>query len=163
MAQVVIKGELADRLHSLADQRGQSVETVLTELLHGQAELTHIGMVTTPQTQEALLKADRLRMYERARRYWRNAGDEARASLSDDELETEFWLFDPDGVPRLKADMAYLSVPLTPMQRLAQTIEADPEAWALGQPDLSERSRDILQNEFVDYLTQRLNRPSQDE
>ncbi len=128
MAQVIIKGELADQLYSLADQRGQSVETVLTELLHDQAGASHAGMVTTPQAQEALLKADRLRMYERARRFWRSAGDEARAALSDDELETEFWLFDPDGVPRLKVDMAYLTFPLTPMQRLAQTIEADPEA-----------------------------------
>ncbi|MHB8628470.1 MAG: hypothetical protein ACYDBJ_27960 [Aggregatilineales bacterium] len=73
MAQVVIKGELADRLHSLADQRGQSVETVLTELLHGQAGATHAGMVTTPQARESLSKADRLRMYERARRFWRRA------------------------------------------------------------------------------------------
>jgi len=63
------------------------------------------------------------RMYERARRYWRVQGDTVRAALSDDELKEQFWLFDQEGIPRLKADTAVVDPGTNPLLDLALSVE----------------------------------------
>jgi hypothetical protein len=107
--------------------------------------------------QEAILRQDRLHLYELARRYWRNAGDTERATLTEEQLDEQFWLFDSEGIPRLKSEQGTVTLQPNPLLKIAEAAEQ--EGWHSGETDISERSREILENEFADYLLARLNRP----
>jgi predicted transcriptional regulator len=107
--------------------------------------------------QELLLRQDRLHLYELARRYWRKTGNMERAALTDEQLDEQFWLFDSEGIPRLKSEQGTITLQPNSLLKLAEAAER--EGWRSGETDISERSREILNNEFADYLLARLNRP----
>lgn len=94
------------------------------------------------------------RMYERARRWWREHGDLERANLTDAELSDQFWLFDQEGVPRLKSDEGAVEVIPGSLAELAAAAEK--MNFHSGEPDIAERSREILETEFTDYLLRRI-------
>ncbi|MBN2305160.1 MAG: hypothetical protein JXQ72_11815 [Anaerolineae bacterium] len=94
------------------------------------------------------------RMYERARRIWREMGDTARTGLSDAEMAEQFWLFDAEGIPRLKSDQGEVEIP--PDSFLMIGAEARRAGIDTGQSDIADRSREILETEFADYLLARM-------
>jgi hypothetical protein len=89
------------------------------------------------------------RMYERARRYWREQGD-PRADLTDEDLNAQFWFFDPEGVPRLKSDPVDPTPPPGSLAALAESAKR--LDFHSGEPDIAQRSREILETEFTDHL-----------
>jgi tetratricopeptide (TPR) repeat protein len=113
----------------------------------------------TNNDSQLLERQDHLRLYERARRYWRSIGDSVRAALTDEQLDEQFWLFDHEGIPHLKSEQATIELPYDPLLAMLEEIEANPSQWSFGATDISERSREILNNEFADYLIARMNRP----
>ena len=87
---------------------------------------------------EANIKA---RMWERARRYWREVGDETRLALTDEELDEQFWFFDKGGIPRLKSD------PVDPPPRnplLDMADHAHKMGYRSGQMDISANFKDEI-------------------
>jgi len=102
---------------------------------------------------EDAVRQVRLRAYARARRYWQAAGDAERLALTDAELDEQFWLIDYEGVPRLKSEQGTIDIPPDSLLRLGEI--ADQADFRSGQTDISGRSREILNTEFVDYLINR--------
>jgi hypothetical protein len=92
----------------------------------------------------------RRRMYERARRHWREVSDSAHLQLSDADMDEQFWGFDKDGIPRLKSEVTDTTPPLGSAAALAAA--AKQHEFVSGDPTISTRSREILNNEFADYL-----------
>ena len=112
-------------------------------------------MITNRNEKQAeMIKAMRRRMYERARRYWQSVGDQKRLALTDEELDEQFWLFDPEGIPRLKSEEDTIEIPENPLLMIAKM--ADELGLSSGRGDISERSREILDTEFPDYLWRRM-------
>jgi hypothetical protein len=100
-----------------------------------------------------------LRVYGRARRYWARVGDAERLALTDADLDEQFWLFDADGIPRLKSEQGMIDIPENSLYRLGEAAEAFGAAFGPG--DVVERSREILNTEFADYLVKRLSDDAQ--
>jgi hypothetical protein len=155
---VIDDAELAHRIQGIARQERRSVREVLT------------SMVTQYQPQEsgddqpdaeALARRVRLAAYRRARAYWQANGDEERAALTDKQLDEAFWLFDTDGTPRLKADRDQVKFPKGSLH-VAGKILAGAD-YHSGQSDIGSRSREILNNEFANYILTRANRPVEDD
>src|SRR5579859_8222702 len=101
MAEINLRPDLVRRLQALSEQEHRPVDDVLDSLLAHYPSLNAVAF--TEAERARLLEEDRLRTYERARRYWRTMNDE-RQHLTDEQLREQFWLFDRDGIPRLKAD-----------------------------------------------------------
>ena len=96
--------------------------------------------------------------YQRAREAWQKSGENDRASLTDDQLDDQFWLFDPDGFPRLKTEQNNVELPENSLYRAGQALAM--AGFHSGQSDISARSREILETDFTDHLIERLNYPS---
>jgi hypothetical protein len=153
MAELILRPDLVQRLHELAQREHRAVDEVVETLLD-----SYTQPVDSP-SQEEILRQDRLRTYARARRYWSEHGD-PRQHLSDAELEEQFWLFDENGVPRLKVDQETLKLPPNPFSKSIRAVHSDPSIqW--GQPhNSSEHTKEILNTEYSDYLAARNNRPA---
>jgi hypothetical protein len=148
---VIEDPQLAQRIQSIAERERRSVEDVLASML-AQYELPALGR-DAPKAED-LARRVRLAAYERARDYWRRVGDEERAAMTDEQLDQEFWLFDEERIPRLKADRDEVRVAESSLHRAGQALRA--ADFHSGQSDISAGSREILDEEFADYL---LNRP----
>lgn len=111
-------------------------------------------------TPEEQVRAVRRRAYEDARRYWRETGDEARFALTDDQLDEQFWLFDGEGIPRLKSDEGTFELRDDSLYRLGEALES--AGFASGETDIAERSREILNTEYAEYLIRRMERQDHD-
>lgn len=141
MTDLKISPELAEKLEEIARREQRSVEGLLEAWVREHQESGEPGRGAARQ-QESLLRQDRLRIYERARRYWKNAGNAQRATLTDEQLDGMFWAFDHDGVPRLKTEQATISVAPNPLKKISRA--------ALDSGERSERS-DISEH-FDDFL-----------
>ena len=100
------------------------------------------------------IKAMRRKLYARARRYWQSVGDEARLKLTDDDLDEQFWLIDPEGIPRLKSEEGTIELPENPLLKIARMAEAND--FRSIDSNVVERSREILNTEFPEYLMRRM-------
>jgi hypothetical protein len=89
------------------------------------------------------------RLYERARRYWREHSD-PRGDLTDEDLDEQFWFFDVDGVPRLKSDPVDPTPPRGSLAYFSKIVEA--RGYKSGETSTARRSREILETEFTDHL-----------
>ncbi|MFN8374310.1 MAG: hypothetical protein U0694_15710 [Anaerolineae bacterium] len=96
----------------------------------------------------------RPQLYARARRYWEQVGDNERLALKDEQLDEQFWLFDPQGIPRLKSEQESIELPPDPLEVIAQAAHAAGMSSAFT--NISERSRELLHTEYAEYLMQRL-------
>lgn len=92
------------------------------------------------------------RIYERARRWWREHGDPAQAAMTDAELDEQFWLFDQDGVPRLKSEQGQFDAAPPPGSLAALAAAAQRFGFESSEPDIATRSREILDTEFAEHL-----------
>jgi hypothetical protein len=154
---VIEDPQLAQRIQRIAERERRSVEDVLTTML-AQYQPPGAGRVA-PEADE-LARQVRLAAYQTARDYWRRAGDKERAALTDEQLDREFWLFDADGIPRLKTDKDKVVLSESSLHRAGQVLQS--AGFHSGQTDIGARSREILNEEFTDYLVARKNGPGDD-
>jgi hypothetical protein len=155
---IVIKDPLlAQRIQRIAEQEHRSVEDVLSSML---AQYQPSGAGQDAPEADELARRARMAAYQAARDYWRRAGDNERAAMTDEQLEREFWLFDADGIPRLKADKDGIVLPESSLHRAGQVLQS--AGFRSGQTDIGARSREILNEEFADHLVSRQNRPGDD-
>ena len=161
MADLTLPTELVQQLDAIARRERRTVESLIESLL--KEHLARLGdqvVSEDKEKREALLKADRLRLYEMARRYWRRAGN-PRQAMTDDQSEAQFWLFDHEGIPRLKSEQDSVELPENLLQPILDEVALEPSLWSFGDSAryISEKSREILRNEYADYLLARLKRP----
>lgn len=103
------------------------------------------------------VKAVRRRIYDRARAYWQQVGDEERAALTDEALDEQFWFIDAEGVPHLKSEEGQIEPPDDPLEKMAEmALEAN--LLFIDSKDIATRSREILNTEYADYLLRRMKR-----
>lgn len=131
---ITLPEDLSDLLRRVAAQRNTTPEALLRDLL--EADYYSVENVQK-------------RIYERARKYWREHGDTERAALTDDELHEQFWLFTPDGIPRLQSDKAVIDDPgMHPLVR--SSLELERLGLPGGPPDLSQNFKKYLHESWGD-------------
>lgn len=54
----------------------------------------------------------RRKAYAKARQYSQSVGAASKATLSDEELDDQFGVFDEEGIPRLKSELNSLDPPV---------------------------------------------------
>lgn len=139
---MVLPEYLIEKLEAIARREHRTPADVLESLLENYEP-------------DADVREVRQAIYKRARDYWQKVGDEARLALSDVELDEQFWFIDADGIPHLKSDDVEL--PDDPLLKMAEmALEAN--LLFVDSADISERSREILETEYADYIYRRMNR-----
>jgi hypothetical protein len=129
MANLIISDKLARRLQQLAENRQHPVETILEELVEPYIDdplLDAIPDDVHPREWPAYLKAlheIRPKIYAIAREYWQRVGDNERLALTDAQLHTQFWVIDPDGIPRLKSEQGTIVIPPDPLDDFAELFK----------------------------------------
>lgn len=140
---------LADELQEIAEQENRSLDEILMRLL---AFYKREQPSTTPEIPDypprpawsltdedievpddiedkeayrAAARAIAPKLYEKARAYWRKVVDQERFALTDEELDKQFWLFDPDGVPRFKSEKGTIYLPPDPLEALIGLFNSD--------------------------------------
>lgn len=158
MAGLVIENQqLAETLRELAQREQRSVEALLLDLVERYQDQPSEKTVVVPSlAPDPVVRLHRF-AYERARRYWHETGDDARAQLTDTELEAQHLRFDAQDVPYLKADVQHRESALARLAALARNTPL-----SLGSEAVSARSDAILDEEFADYLLKRSNRQGPD-
>jgi hypothetical protein len=154
MTELLIRDErLTARLRALAQQEGRSVEAVLEALL-----ALYPAQATPPAAQpdKSTAQGVRRKAYARARRYWESVGDTAKTALTDDELDEQFWLIDPDGIPRLKSEQVTIILPPDPLVAMAEAAER--LNLRSGRRDISAHFREVVGDLMADELRQRCER-----
>lgn len=147
MAELLIRDEaIARRVLEIAAREGRSVEAVVASMI----DRYQAPPPLSDEEQVAQLRAVRARAYAEARRYWQSVGDSERLALTDDELDAQFWMFDAEGIPRLKSDMGQPDIKPSSGARLAASVQQ--MNFSSGKPEIAANSREILNNEFADYL-----------
>src|SRR5258708_39935379 len=122
MADLTLPTELVEHLDAIARREKRTVESLIESLLKEHiADIPGQDTSDNLEKREALLKEDRLKVYEMARRYWRNSGD-LRQNMTDDEMEADFWLIDEDGIPRLKSEKNPPDMPKKHLQTILTAI-----------------------------------------
>lgn len=137
--------ELIKRLENAAQRQQQSVEEMLKALLERYTEPS--------PTAETIDRQQRIRKIK-ASGYARE--NFHHANLSDHELDALFWGFDEDGIPYLKSEVDEANLPRNALLKLVQN--AQQEEIALDSTITARRSRDILKEDFADYLLTRTRR-----
>jgi hypothetical protein len=144
--------QLAQRLRQIAERENRPVEDVLRTLVE-----QYPGEVSSePDIREASEAVKRVlrNAYAKARRYWQSVGDTAKAALTDEELDEQFGMFDEESIPRLKSELKSLE---PPVGSLAYAAKIAREAnIRTGNPIDAARADDILNEEFADYLLNRM-------
>ncbi|MBI5959800.1 MAG: hypothetical protein HY866_13755 [Chloroflexi bacterium] len=141
--------QLAQRLRQIAEQENRPVEDVLRTLLD-----QYPAEVIKPQMGETVRQIRRT-AYTKARQYWQSVGDLTKAGMTDEELDEQFGVFDPEGIPRLKSEMAALEPPVGSLAYAAKTIREMGGIESSGTLDAT-RVDDVLNEEFADYLLNRI-------
>lgn len=142
---MTIPDDLAQQLQAIAEQEQRSPEDVLRSLL-----AQHQPKPPAAPDDYYSLERVMQRMYERARRYWRQTGNTERLALTDADLDEQFWVFDAEGIPRLKSEQGTVEIPENSMMRLAQLAEQ--ANIQFNNPLNGQDADDILNTEFADYL-----------
>ena len=145
---VIEDSKLAALIQQIARREHRSVEDVISSML-AQYQPQAGDDNSLPDGDE-LDRQVRLAAYQQARAYWQETGDAARGALTDQELDETFWLFDGDGIPRLKADQDKVSLPDSSLHQAGRVLLS--AGFRSGQSDISARSRQILDDEYADYL-----------
>lgn len=115
MSDLTLRDDLAERLREIAGREDRPIDELVESLL--------LQYETSHETQR--LREFRMKLYEMARDYWQTVGDEARLSLSDEELDQQFWLIDQDGVPRLKSDEGQFELDPDPFDHIIGVFDDD--------------------------------------
>jgi hypothetical protein len=138
-----------DTVRELVDQLSEADRARLVEYVQ-QARAPQI----TPPPEGMTVRDVMLRVYARARRYWASVDDAERLALTDAELDEQFWLFDADGIPRLKSEQGTIDIPENSLYHAGEVAERI--AYRSGRSDVAERSREILNTEVAEHLRRRM-------
>jgi hypothetical protein len=151
--------QLARRLRQIAERENRPVEDVLKTLID-----QYPGEAPDEQVEREasdVVKRVRRKAYAKARRFWQSVGDTSKAALTDEELDEQFGAFDEEGIPRLKSELKSLE---SPIGSLAYAAKIAREAnIRTGNPVDAARADDILDEEFADYLLNRMRGESDSE
>jgi hypothetical protein len=155
VANLTIPDHLAQRLEEVAHAENRSIPDVLAQILATYVPVAEpIPEASQSESYNIALKEVRRKLYPVARRYWEEVGDTERLALTDEELDNQFWVIDREGIPRLKSEQGNIELPPDPLLIMAKAAE---EAHLdFHEANISERSRDILNAEFADYLFRRM-------
>jgi hypothetical protein len=140
--------QLAQQLTELAKREQRSVEDLLKSLL---AQYPH---QTVDEDIEQAMRGVRQKAYAQARRYWQETGSIERLALTDADLDEQFWLFDGEGIPRLKSEHDQVQLTTGSLYALAQ--EAAKARIQFHQTEDDVDYDEILNNEFADYLLNKM-------
>jgi len=144
------------KLQQRAEEDKVSVEDVIANLLRNYPGSRQSEEPAPAKPERNII---RTKAYKHARDYWRKVGDQARAALTDEELDEQFDFFDVGMIPRLKVDdMRPKPGSLRELGEAAREAALD-----LGDANLSERADDALNEEFGDYLRRKMNRQNDDD
>ena len=149
---------LAEQIQQIAHQENRSVEDVLSSMV---AQYRPQPLIDDLPSPEALAQRVHEFVYKQARDYWVSVGNNERASMTDEQLDEEFWLIDADGIPRLMSEKGEIELPASSLHRGGQILASS--GFRSGQTDISMRSREILIEEYADYLLSRINRLTDDD
>lgn len=146
MANIKIPQHLLEKLEILSQHEQRPVEEVLISILERvplhKEELPPVSLSNLddlPRDEEGMNGVEfaalpfRQKLYKLARRYWRQTGNTARLSLTDQDLDEQFWFLDEE-VPRLKSDEGTFELLPNPLEKLiglfaeAQIIETSTNA-----------------------------------
>ena len=137
MVEIIIRGELADKLRRRAEREHQTVKQLLAAMLSSESAVSASNVEPNPEAVAFAALPLRQKLYTIARRYWQKMGDTERLALSDRDLDAQFWMFDENGIPRLKSDQGKLSDAVHPLKGLIGLIDSD-------ETDLSTSIRETL-------------------
>jgi hypothetical protein len=143
--------ELARQLQAIADQEHRPVEAVLKALL---AQYPASRPEPSPIDTDEAVQRVRRNTYAEARRYWQATGNAERLALTDADLDEQFWLFDGDGIPRLKSEQE--TVTLAPGTSGWMAAHLDELAFETPNPIDPTQADEILGTEYGDYLWQKM-------
>jgi predicted transcriptional regulator len=153
MAQIIVPEEVARRLQEIAEAEGRSPEDVLARAIERyQPDIP--SSAWDPESDEEAVRRVRRRVYEMARQWWREHGEDEKAALTDEEMDMQFWLIDHTGVPRLKSEQDEVDLPPDPLEALARLAEFP--QFQNAPVDGVERSREILRGTFAGHLQRRM-------
>jgi hypothetical protein len=155
---VIDDSRLAEQIQQIAQQEHRSVGEVLAAMVTQYRPQTVVD--EDDFDPDELARKVRLYAYQQARDYWRKAGDLERAAMTDAQLDEEFWLFDAEDIPRLKSEMNEVELPPSSLHRAGKILAS--AGFRSGRTDISARSREILENEYADYLLSRMNQSTND-
>jgi hypothetical protein len=152
--------ELASKLRQIAEREHRPVEDVLKSMVERYP-------VESPDDREKADERDELqeirhKIYKQARTYWESAGDAEKAALSDAELDEQFAFFDEEGIPRVKSEVTSWEPPVGSLAYAAKIIREEGGIHTGGSLDVT-RADEILNEEFADYLLNRMRRNDADE
>ena len=149
MADLVINEHDAERLRELALRENRPVEEIVTQMIdvyaarrrneEAQASKAHSGYI--------------VKLYGQARTYWQRVNDTERLSLTDEQLDEQFWCIDPEGIPRLKADQDKVTLPHDGLLTMLEAVWQDNTTGEVEEPI---NYREILNKDFPDYLMRRM-------
>jgi len=152
MTELIIHEPLASRIRTLAAQQQRQPEDLLADLVERYAPDSHpqrpeppIYPEYIPRPAESLTDDDieipddiedkedyrraaralAPKLYEIAREYWQEVGDEEKLALTDAQLDKLFWLIDPYGVPRFKHEKGTIELPHDPLEDFIGLIDTD--------------------------------------
>ncbi len=145
MADIVLPPDLVARLEAISEQEKRSPKAVL------QAMFDQYIPASTQETDSNALHLVRKNLYVRARQYWKQVGNSERLALTDPQLDEQFWLFDGEGIPRLKSEQSNIDIPPDSLLRLGQL--AKQTGFRSGLHNIAEQSRNIVREELAKRLT----------
>src|SRR5258708_29254086 len=99
MANLVIKEQDAKRLQEIAQREKRPVEEVVSQMIEAYASRRETGGAQVEMGKER--SSYMMKLYAPTRRYWDSVNDSERLSLTDEQLDDQFWCIDPKCIPRL--------------------------------------------------------------
>lgn len=144
--------QLARQLWQIAERENRPVEDVLRSMV-----AQYPGEAPDKQVEQEAnaVKRVRRKAYAKARRYWQSVGDTTKATMTDEELDAQFGMFDEEGIPRLKSELKSLEPPVGSLAYAAKIIRKMGGIETGGSLDATQTD-DILNNEFANYLLNRM-------
>lgn len=147
---IIDNPQLLEQLQQIADQEKRSVEDVLGTMVAQYQPRPIRDDLPDPDEWARFVHLD---AYRRAREYWHEHGDLEKAAMTDDEMDEKFWLFDAEGIPRLKSEKDQVVFPEGSLHIGGKILASS--GFRSGYTDISARSREILNNEYADYILSR--------
>lgn len=139
MADLVISEQDAARLREIAAREHRPVEEVVSRMIEEYAKSAGEGEHVIDDVEREILT----KIYAEARAHWRKVGDTERLKLTDEQLDEQFWIIDPDGIPRLKSEQDKVHFPRNPLLRIAELAEES--GLSSGRSDISERFDEVME------------------
>ncbi|MBZ0299785.1 MAG: hypothetical protein K8J31_08600 [Anaerolineae bacterium] len=124
MSDLILRDDLAARIREIARRENRPVDSVVEALLTRYT----LEAAASPENEvdlETRLYELRRGLYRMAREYWQQVGDSERQTLSDTDLDEQFWLIDHEGIPRLKSDQGHLNLPPDPLEAIMGVFDDD--------------------------------------